>query len=105
MATGSPLGSATGAASDIRPSGGVSPTTTSSVSSFPNYFAIQQEVDVRAVNVGSSGVASGSTLGGSASSLVTTTAAPVPAPGGLLLALAAVPAFGLRRVLRKRAAV
>lgn len=105
QATGSNLGSATGAASDIRPSGGVSPTTTSTINSFPNSFAIQQEVDVRAVNVGASGVASGSTLGGSASSLVSTSPAPVPAPGGLVLALAAAPAFGLRRVLRKRAAV
>jgi hypothetical protein len=103
LATGAPLGAATGAASDVRPGGGVSPTTTSTVQNFPPDFAIQQEIDVQAINVGSGGIASGSTLGGSASSLVVS--APVPAPGGLALALVAVPLFGLRRALRNRTAV
>jgi hypothetical protein len=103
LATGAPLGAATGPASDVRPGGGISPTTHSSVLNFPPDFAIQQQIDVQAINVGGDGIASGSTLGGSASSLVVT--APIPAPGGLVLVLVAAPLFGLRRALRNRGAV
>ena len=103
LATGANLGSATGAASDIRPGGGVSPTTTTAITNFPATFTIQQVIDVQAINVSASGIASGSTLGGSASSTVVT--AGVPAPGGLALALVGLPLIGLRRALRKRAAV
>ena len=105
LAAGTNLGAATGATSDIRPGGGVSPQTTSNITGFPGTFAIQQTVDVRAINVAAGGIESGSTLGGSASSLVVTTATPVPAPGGLALALIGLPLIGLRRSLRKRAAV
>jgi hypothetical protein len=104
-ATGTNLGAATGPASDIRPSGGASPTTYSTITNFPNDFAIQQQIDVQAINVGSGGIASGSTLGGSASSLVVTSANAVPAPGGLALALIGLPLIGVRRVLRKRGVV
>lgn len=100
LASGTPLGAATGATSDVRPGGGVSPQTTSNITDFPATFAIQQTVTARAINVGAGGVSSGSTLGGSASSLVVTTAA-VPAPGGLALALIGLPLLGLRRALRK----
>lgn len=101
LATGTALGAATGVATDVRPSGNVSPQTTSAITDFPASFAIQQTITARAINVGSGGVASGSTLGGSASSLVATN--PVPAPGGLALALAGLPLLGLRRALRKKA--
>jgi hypothetical protein len=100
-ATGATLGAATALAADVRPSGGVSPTTGSTVLGLPGQFAIQQQIDVQAINVGSGGISSGSTLGGSASSLVVTTAA-VPAPGGLALALIGLPLIGLRRALRKK---
>ena len=101
LATGALLGAETGTAADVRPSGGVSPTTTSNITDFPGSFAIQQQIDVAAINVGPDGIASGSTLGGSASSLVVTTPNTVPAPGGLMLALIGLPLIGLRRALRK----
>lgn len=102
LATGTSLGAATGVATDIRPDGGVSQQTTSSIDNFPASFAIQQTITARAINVGPGGIASGSTLGGSASSLVATTPpAGVPAPGGLALALVGLPLLGLRRVFRK----
>jgi len=103
QATGTALGSATATATDTRPGGGVSPTTTSNISGMPGAFAIQQTITVRADVTDPNGISTGSTLGGSASSLVVTTPAPVPAPPALLLALAAVPALGLRRVLAKKA--
>src|SRR5579883_1252668 len=99
--SGTTLGSATGAASDVRPSGGISPTTTTDIANFPGTFAIQQTITENVINVSSGGIASGSTLGGSASSLVSTQ--PVPAPGGLALALVGLPLIALRRTLRKRA--
>jgi hypothetical protein len=101
--TGTALGAATATATDTRPGGGVSPTTTSNISGMPGAFAIQQTITVRAVVTGPNGIETGSSLGGSASSLVVTTPAPVPAPPAILLALAAVPALGLRRVLAKKA--
>jgi hypothetical protein len=106
VAAGTALGAATGVATDVRPSGAVSQQTTANVTSFPASFAIQQTITARAINVTGGGVASGSTLGGSASSLVSTTAAPgnpVPAPGGLALALVGLPLLGMRRALRKKA--
>lgn len=102
MATGTALGAATGVATDVRPNGGVSQQTDASVTDFPASFAIQQTITARAINVGAGGVASGSTLGGSASSTVVTTA--VPAPAGAVLALIGLPLLGLRRALRKNKA-
>lgn len=101
---GTPLGSATATATDTRPGGGASPTTTSNISGMPSTFAIEQTIVVRANVTGPNGIETGSTLGGSASSLVVTSPAPVPAPPAVLLALAAVPALGLRRVLVKKKA-
>jgi len=103
QAAGTALGSATATATDTRPGGGVSPTTTSNISGMPNAFAIQQTITLRAEVTGPNGIDTGSTLGGSASSLVRTSPAPVPAPPAILLALAAIPALGLRRVLAKKA--
>lgn len=103
QAGGSTLGTATATATDTRPAVGISPTTTSNISGMPSAFAIQQTIVVRAEVTGPNGIETGSTLGGSASSLVVTSPAPVPAPPAILLALAAVPALGLRRVLSKKA--
>lgn len=107
QAGGTTLGAATATATDVRSSGGgggVSPTTTSNIMGMPSAFAIQQTITVRAeVDPNGGGIATGSTLGGSASSLVSTSPAPVPAPPAILLALAAVPALGLRRMLAKKA--
>jgi len=102
-AAGSALGTATATATDTRPGGGASPTTTANIMGMPDAFAIQQTITVRADVTSSNGIDTGSTLGGSASSLVRTSPAPVPAPPALLLALAAVPALGLRRMLAKKA--
>lgn len=101
-ATGAALSALTGVATDVRPNGGVSQETTASVTDFPATFAIQQTITARAINVGPGGVQSGSTLGGSASSTVVTTA--VPAPAGAVLALIGLPLLGLRRALRKNKA-
>lgn len=103
LATGAPLGAPTDAAIDTRPGGGVSPTTTSTVNNFPAEFAIQQTIVVRANPTDAGGIQTGSTLGGSASSIVRSSA-PVPAPAGIFLALAALPVLGLRHLARRRAA-
>ena len=100
--TGTPLAPATAIASDTRPGGGVSPTTSMGVPVVPGAFAIQQTITVTA-NV-TTGIQSGSTFGGSASSTVFTSAAPVPAPAGLVLALVGLPILGYRRIFRKNAA-
>lgn len=75
-------------------------TTFTSNPALPGTYAIQQTIIVRADTT--SGILSGSTVGGTMGSTVLTNAAPVPAPAGLVLALAAIPAFGLRRVLRRK---
>ncbi len=105
LAAGTILGLPTPPATDTRPSQLISPVTFSSIpTGFPNTFAIQQVSNVQVTNVDPSGIQSGSTVGGSASSLVITSPAPVPAPGGLALALIAVPVLTLRRKLGKRVA-
>ncbi len=103
QATGTTLGGATGVATDIRPSGNASQQTTSAITNFPGSFTIQQTITAQAINVGPGGIASGSTLGGSASSLVATSPSGVPAPGGAVLALIGLPLLGLRRAFRKTA--
>lgn len=95
-AAGAPLGLATPVATDIRPGGGISPTTTTSADNFPLSYAIQQTITVRVNPTG--GTLAGS-LGGSASSTVVTT--PIPAPAGLILGLMVLPAIGARRLFRK----
>jgi len=101
------LGAASTTAVDARP--GPAPVGTASTSpavaimSIPGLFGIQQTILVRA-EAGATGVVG--TLGGTASTTVgIDTPAAVPAPAGLVLALAAVPVLGLRRVLRRKTAV
>lgn len=104
VASGTVIAGPTAAASDTRPGGGSSNETTTTSSSLPANYAIQQTIVVRATPNQGGSIASGSTVGGTAGSTVLTSAAPVPAPAGLVLALAAIPALGLRRILRRKTA-
>lgn len=70
------------------------------VSGLPSPYGIQQTILVSY----SGPVTPNATFGATGGASVTSTAA-VPAPAGLVLALAALPVIGLRRTLRKRAAV
>jgi hypothetical protein len=67
------------------------------VAGLPSPYAIQQEIVVT-VTGPQSLVGKTFTVNASAQ----TVSNPVPAPGGLVLALAALPVLGLRRTLRKR---
>ncbi|QDU19983.1 hypothetical protein [Urbifossiella limnaea] len=69
------------------------------VSSIPDAFSIQQVIDFRVAFITQTNA---SFTAGVSNSVFTETPA-VPAPPALLLALAAVPALGLRRVLGKKA--
>jgi hypothetical protein len=99
LASGNVIAGPTAVATDTRPSSGSANDTTANSANLPANFAIQQTIVVRATD--STGILSGSTVGGTVGSTVLTNAAPVPAPAGLILALAAVPALGLRRILRR----
>jgi len=104
VASGTVIAGPTAAAADTRPGGGSSNETTTSSSSLPDNYAIQQTITVRATPNAGGSIATGSTVGGTMGSTVFTAAAPVPAPAGLVLALTAIPALGLRRVLRRKTA-
>jgi hypothetical protein len=95
----------TNTASAVSPGGSSSDQTTGSIASIPAQFAIDQTIFVAAVPNSLGSIDSNSTLGGSASSTVVTSAAAVPGPGGLALALIGLPLIGLRRALRKAPAV
>lgn len=71
----------------------------SDVTGLVSPFAIQQTLLVSF----SGSIPAGATFGATGGASVTSAAA-VPAPGGLVLACLALPLFGVRRVLRKRAA-
>lgn len=103
VAAGTLIATPTAPATDIRPSNATSPTTARDIDSLPGQYAMQQTILVRALNVQAGGVAAGSTLGGTASSVILAfQPAAVPAPSGLLLALVALPVFGLRRLFGKK---
>jgi len=81
-------------------------TTTGNVSNLPNPYTMIQTILVYAIPVsGTAVIQDGATFTGGASSTVTSNAGPVgvPAPGGLALALIALPLMGLRRTLRRKA--
>ena len=87
-------------ATDVRPDTlGVSPVTTSIIDPLPGKYALQQVILI-SIPVGVNTPANTSFSGTAG-----VTATPVPAPGGLALALVGLPLIGLRRVFRKRAAV
>lgn len=80
-------------------------TTNGNVANLPNPYSIIQTITVYALPVnGAAQIAKGANFAGNASSTVTANAAPVPGPGGLALALIALPVLGLRRALRKKSA-
>jgi hypothetical protein len=88
------------------PSGTGSGAQFLNVGSLPQDFQIQQVITVK-LSANGADVPSNQAFSGSVASGTDqpqSPPGPVPAPGGLLLALAAIPALGLRRVLRKRAA-
>jgi len=75
-------------------------TTNGNVANLPSPYSITQTIVVKALPVNANAIiATGVTFSGGASSTVTANA-PVPAPGGLVLALIALPILGLRRALR-----
>jgi len=104
LASGTAIIPPSNPATDTRPTSGATNTTVAGAASLPEHFAIQQTIIVRATPDAGGSIATGSTVGGTVGSTVLTNAAPVPAPAGLVLALAAIPAFGIRRVLRRRTA-
>ena len=104
QATGIAIIPPTSPATDVRPGSSSTTSTTANASSLPAPFAIQQTIIVRATPNAGGAIATGSTVGGTVGSVVVTNAAPVPAPAGVVLALAALPVFGLRRMLRRKSA-
>ena len=94
--------SAPAASSSVHSVAGETNLTTGASPSLPDLFAIRQTITVRVTPLG--GSISPGTLGATSSSNVLSNAAPVPAPAGLLLALAAAPVLGLRRILRRKTA-
>jgi len=98
-------GSTPPVATTSSPSGTSSGAQFLNVSALPQDYQIQQTITVRltanGTDVPANQAFSGSVASGTAPPVGPPTS--VPAPGGLLLALAAIPALSLRRVLRKRA--
>jgi hypothetical protein len=93
VATGTVIGGPTGETVASRPGSPSDHSTPPvSVSSLPDTYAVQQVLTVTVDPT------SASTFGGSGGANVS----PVPAPGGLALALIGLPLIGLRRALRKR---
>jgi len=79
-------------------------STTATNPALPDAYAVQQTIIVRATPDVGGEIRTGSTVGGTVGSTIVTNAAPVPAPAGLVLALTAIPALGLRRFLRRKTA-
>jgi hypothetical protein len=93
----------TAAANDVRPGSSSTNDSTTSIVNLPGQYAITQTITVRAVENSPGSISANSTFGGTLSTTMTTAPAAVPAPAGLVLALAAVPVLGLRRLLRRKA--
>jgi hypothetical protein len=90
-------GSTTIAGATTPQSTGETDITNGNVSNLPSPFTITQTL---LINVTPPASGAGSFTSG-LSTVVSTNSVPVPAPGGLLLALAGLPLIGLRRVIRK----
>lgn len=100
VADGIQVGSPTPVATDVRPDTlGVSPVTTTIIDPLPSQYAMQQVIVISIP----SGVTTPANTSFNGTAGVTAT--PIPAPGGLALALIGLPLLGLRRVFRKPAAV
>jgi hypothetical protein len=76
------------------------PTMNGNTANLPNPYSIIQTITVFVQPTGTINTAS--TFGGTVSTDVNSNAVPVPAPGGLALALIGLPLMGLRRVLRRK---
>jgi hypothetical protein len=76
------------------------PETSLDVSNLPPSYAIQQTITIQITRTGQ--LATGATFGGSGGVSIDPMTNAVPAPGGLVLAVIALPLIGLRRALRKR---
>ena len=78
------------------------PVATTSAGNLPAWYGIQQTIYI--ISQSQAGQSDSSSLGGTLSSTVVTAPPPsaVPAPAGIVLALAAVPVLGLRRVIRRK---
>lgn len=99
LADGTQVGNPTAVATDVRPDTlGVSPITSSPIDLLPTKYALQQVIIISIPEDVST--PANTSFNGTAG----VTATPAPAPGGLVLALAALPLIGLRRALRKSAA-
>jgi len=93
----------TPSASETSPGGPSDPNTFVGIPSLPTNFAITQEMTLK-VNSAGGAIDPNSSFAGTLSWNILTSPQAVPAPAGLLLALPALPVFGFRRVLRRKAA-
>lgn len=81
------------------------PLTQANVANLPNPYSIVQTILIKTIPLAGATLSVGATSTSGLNSTVTSNAAPeavVPAPAGLVLALTALPALGLRRVLRRK---
>jgi len=91
----------TPSASETSPGGPSDPNTFVGIPNLPSNFAITQEMTLK---VNGSDIDANSSFASTLSSNILTSPPAVPAPAGLILALTALPVFGFRRVLRRKAA-
>jgi hypothetical protein len=101
LATGLTVAGPTPTATDRLPGDSNTRITATSVPPLSSPYAIQQVITISVTETGT--LDEDALFSGSAGARVDTSAAPIPAPGGLALALVALPLIGLRRALRKNA--
>jgi len=76
--------------------------TPANVSGVPGQFSIQQILELRVSSLSNDNATFTAGISTQVDSSVAPVPAPVPAPPAILLALAAIPALGVRRALRRR---
>jgi len=92
----------TPSASETSPNGQSDPNTFVGIPNLPSNFAITQEMTLK-VNSAGGEIDPNSSFAGTLSGNILTVPPAVPAPAGLILALTALPVFGARRMLRRKA--